>query len=77
MITNKQNKGKNMNEEQEIRCFGVSKISIDNMVLTRTKEDRTMLVLSILSDAQETSNPIVRNQWINKAKYIVSRYIGE
>ncbi len=33
-------------------------------------------VLSILSDAQETSNPTQKNAWINQAKYVVAKHLG-
>lgn len=38
--------------------------------------DTGTYVLSILSDAQETSDPIQRNEWINQAKYVVAKHLG-
>ena len=62
-------------QAQEIRCFGITQEELDTSVLNRSKEDRGMFALSILSDAQETSDPTLRNQWINKAKYIIAKYL--
>jgi len=73
---NKKSENK-MNEEQknEIRCFGITQEELDTSVLNLSKEDRGMFALSIISDAQETSDPTLRNQWINEAKYIIAKYL--
>lgn len=81
-MLNKKSENKNkelkVNKEQknEIRCFGITQKELDASVLSRLPEDRSMFALSILSDAQETSNPTLRNQWINKAKYIIGVHLG-
>jgi len=66
----------NKEQNNEIRCFGITQKELDVSILSRSPEDRSMFALSILSDAQETSDPVLRNQWINKAKYIIGVHLG-
>jgi len=61
---------------EEIFTFGDTIESIDESVFSRTKQDRTMLVMSILSDAQHHPDTLIKDKLINKAKYIISKYLG-
>jgi len=66
----------NKEQNNEIRSLGITQKELDVSILSRSPEDRSMFALSILSDAQETSDPVLRNQWINKAKYIIGVHLG-
>tara|TARA_R100001463_G_scaffold52536_2_gene103320 strand:+ start:3383 stop:3712 length:330 start_codon:yes stop_codon:yes gene_type:complete len=73
------------NEEEQIKCYGCTQEEIDNWVKKTIDKDYVgnnekahelgMMCMSILSDVQHEHNEKIKNQWINKTKYILSKWM--
>lgn len=74
-------------EEKEIYSYGCKREDIDayiekelsNEYYTLHNHQKAseigMFVMSVLSDCQETQNKRQRDQWLNKAKYVLSKWM--